>query len=77
MENITEIQTKPLEFLLDCNVATPKEKSRRLKGIRSIPNENLIIIEDTLYFVEGPKTDYIMKGQDLRPTLYELGKRVN
>jgi len=75
----TSIQTKPLEFILDCNIATIEEKKEKLKGVRSIPNSELVIIEDILYMIESPKSNYFSKEftSANKSTLYELGKTLN
>ena len=79
MKKQTGIQTKPLDFLLDCNIATTEEKGKRLEGIRNIPSNELVVIGDVLYMIEPPKSQY-SSGKDNsfnKPTLYELGKKLN
>ena len=73
MKEITTIQVKPLDFLLDCNMADKTATADKLRGRKSIPNKDLVIVDDALFMIEYPT--YVGEGLDNRPTLYQLGRK--
>lgn len=72
MKELTSTRIEPLDFLLRCDFANNEDITEKLKGVKSIAKDRLVIVGNELYMIEEPT--YSQDGKESRPTLYFLGR---